>query len=502
MRTKHCYPYQELIHRWIHSPEMVYSSRTCYLYGIGNYLLKNNFTSKPSIEDIENNYYWYRYNIIAIIDRDNKQILIKEDDSKYNIDNIIKNSCPSNYTIYHCDENIPSYDILDFNNKDNKETLYRLHISYAIRLYCEQILYPFYAVLNGKRALHSNIDNLDDVDYHNWYSISSLIAFVKHNKIKQYSWYSKSIKDKPVPITIYYPKYWNCASIVLPSIKQIITNTIFTEQQIDLFRKVYFYTNYCRGYGISFKDVNKYWHCCFNKEDIKKYLDKRNNYWLNEYTDRDVDTWNNYIIRNNEIQVTHRKNYIDKAYEESKQNKLNAKKILQDRNNITINSWREGKSFVDRESYRQFVRSNSKNVYGRWVNQYVYNNVNYFINTQLRLDGKYIITSRHAKVKLDTGIKLWNYFIKCITDNPNKIDFTNPGMYIDIYPFEHISYLEKYKDVTMEKLGYMSWCIKVGCHNLWLEEILDFIKYYHLEDKFNVKPFINQYNNINYETNK
>ena len=37
-RIRHCYPRKEVYHRWIHSPEYVYSDHECLLSGKCNYL--------------------------------------------------------------------------------------------------------------------------------------------------------------------------------------------------------------------------------------------------------------------------------------------------------------------------------------------------------------------------------------------------------------------------------------------------------------------------------
>lgn len=39
---------------------------------------------------------------------------------------------------------------------------------------------------------------------------------------------------------------------------------------------------------------------------------------------------------------------------------------------------------------------------------------------------------------------------------------------------------------SREYLDKVDWCIVIGCHYIWYEDILDFIKYYKLEKDFGI----------------
>lgn len=39
---------------------------------------------------------------------------------------------------------------------------------------------------------------------------------------------------------------------------------------------------------------------------------------------------------------------------------------------------------------------------------------------------------------------------------------------------------------SRDYLDKIDWCIVVGCHYIWYEDILDFIKYYKLEKDFGI----------------
>ena len=112
-----------------------------------------------------------------------------------------------------------------------------------------------------------------------------------------------------------------------------------------------------------------------------------------------------------------------------------------------------------------------------------------FTNTQLKLEGNIIRTSRNATVTLEEGIKMYKMFMIGRNNNPNRTLWTTSDfgkVNVGIYNLRFITYKDKVSD-TGKPLGYKEWCIQIGCHALWLDDIEDFIRYYHLEDKFNSK---------------
>ena len=84
------------------------------------------------------------------------------------------------------------------------------------------------------------------------------------------------------------------------------------------------------------------------------------------------------------------------------------------------------------------------------------------------------------------GIKMYRMFKIYRTNNPSCTSWTERNfgkVNVGIYNLRFITYKEKTTD-TGVKLGRKEWCIQIGCHALWLDDIEDFIRYYHLEDKF------------------
>lgn len=482
-RIRHCYPRQEVYHRFIHDNKYYYNNGHV-ISSKGNYLSLGDIGRDKSIADIEE--YWHHGNrIFAVIDRENKKILISHKYSKFT--NELITAIPDDYEVFHCSDDIPFYNILHY---DNIEVLTKIHLQHTIEKYVERYLTPFYACCNGKRVLHSDINNIiKDTGHSNfqYYEYQSIEKFVRKYKVKQKSWYKESLNNK-FKLYIYYPYNWNSITIKLPSIKQILTNKVFDKYQQDRFRKLYFYTKYCYGRGISYADVDKYFDTYITHNEAVIYCNK-NNIYLNQEWLVNIQTWNELISKTKEIEDNTRKKYIEEQIIKSKTNYDAAlEKLRELESNNTINAWRERKYIIRQNSvkYRKYCPPSKYDKNGGWIIATLYSNNKTFTNTQLKLEGNIIITSRNASVTLEEGIKMYKMFIIGRTNNPNCTSWTTSNfgnVKVGIYNLRFITYKDKVSD-SGTPLGYKEWCIQIGCHALWLDDIEDFIKYYHLEDKF------------------
>ncbi len=499
-RIRHCYPRQEVYHRFIHDSEYYYSNKAHAISSKGNYLALGDIGKNKSVSDIEE--YWYPgNNIFAVIDRENKKILVshKYSDVAYELLNAI----PDDYEVFHCKNNIPFYNILHY---DNIDALAKLHLQYSVECYVEHYLTPFYAVCNGKKILHNSLDGiikdinnrskdkLSSVAFNKYakywsYEYGNINEFVKKYKVKRRTWYNEVLNDN-FTFYIYYPDSWGYITIKLPTVKQILTNTVFTKTQQEVFRKRYFYTKYCYGRGISFADVEKYWTKEMLSQEMNVYFNKHNIYWLSEYYTEQCITWNDYVIRSYEIDKNHHKKYIQENIAKSNQNRKEAEEKAKAYINqkVILDDWRKGNHIKNGNiSFRKFCPPKSRNQKGFWKDSYICTNNIGFQNTQLKLVNNEIITSRHARVPIENGIKIFKLLLKCIANNKQtgetRFTFGHESIKVGIYNFRSISYCTKQTD-DGRTLDYKTWLVKIGCHNLWLDDIEDFIKYYHLEDKF------------------
>lgn len=487
-RIRHAYPRKEVYHRWIHSPEYVYVNRNHQISGKEDYLRIGDIGKDRSRILIERDVDC-GWSFFSVIDRDTNRILISD---KYPVLAWeLLQSIPDEYEVFRCHGSIPCHDIL---SEEHTELLCKIHLEYVIRDYTSKYLYPYYAILKGKNVLHSdiNIDTSKDainsrIRIHKKYNI---LTFIKKYKIKQYDWYNKAL-DPNYKLYVYYPNSYSIINIALPTVKQLITGNIFNKKQIELFKKKRFYTKYCYGRGIPFSDVDKYFGTSITHDEAVSYCNRKhihlNTDWL-----VDVNTWNDLISKTKEIEDKAYKNYIDEQIAKSEENyKYALEELRKLESEYTVNAWREGR-FKNSQlsvSYQKFNAPSRRNKTYSWTTTTIRSNNKTFTNTQLKLEGNTIHTSRNASVTLEEGIKMYKMFKIGRTNNPSCTSWTERNfgkVNVGIYNLRFITYKEKTTD-TGVKLGRKEWCIQIGCHSLWLDDIEDFIKYYHLEDKFGIK---------------
>lgn len=480
-RVRHCFPRKEVYHRFIHSENYAYSPANRHQISCkGNYLVIGDIGKKSTIIDIEEMWFYNSNRMIAIIHRNLKRIIINRKYDYYYYE--LRNAIPDDYTIYYTDETFSDKNIL----LDTEKCL-RTYSKFLIEKLVETSLQPYYSILynNNKKTLHCNI-NIEERKY-GYYK--TILDFIKINKIKKYSFYKECFNEK-YKLRIYTTSWrFIIKEIKLPTLQQIVNNTIFNKKEKLLFEQKYFWTKYCYGRSIPFKDVKYYWNTEIISQKMCVYFNKHNIYWLDNYKDETCITWNDYIIRSYEIEEKHHAKYIQENIERSNKNRKEAKEkaaaIVNQEDAIL--AWRNGTRIRDcKIDFKEFVPPHRRGQYGSWRTSYIYVGNFSFKNTQLKLVGENVVTSRNASVPLSSAIATFHLFDSCCRtyDATGKDRFTFPNRFnVGIYNLRDIQYIEKFAD-NGEKLGYKSWLIRIGCHNLWIDDIMNFIKYYHLENKF------------------
>lgn len=476
-RVRHCYPRKELYHIFIHDDKYTYSPANRHqISSKGNYLVIGDIGRYKSIEDIESFWFFIRDNLIAIIDRDNKRIIIS---TKYSyFVHELRDAIPNDYTIYYTNDTIQEHNILS-----NTEECLRIHSKYILEEYVDNSLCRYYSILYGyKQNLYGDISKENNCYYHN-----EILKFIKNNNIKKYKFYKECFNETHY-LRIYIGWSSKLIKIKLPTLYQVVHNTFFTKKQKLFLEQKYFWTKYCYTNSIPFKDVVTYWNQEITEEQAKRYLDLRLN--ASNIILENCTTWNDYIKQSIEVIRKIHNNHIKDNINKSNKNREEALEKLNKLNNSSIDDWREHKiknnNIVEYERY--IVNGRNKN--GIWIKDKLYGKNFKFNNTQLRLskDGKTIETSRHCTVPLDEGIKMYKMFIIGRNNNPDRTSWTTSdfgNVKVGIYNLRFITYKDKASD-TGKSLGYKEWCIQIGCHSLWLDDVIDFIKYYHLEDKFGI----------------
>lgn len=442
-RIKHIFCQREGIHEGIHrdEPGWFESTRHPYCFGYGYFFhrgssLAEQLTPKYIKEhwDYEGWYGSLKNHCMAIIDRKRKIAIIKVDtEYAWNIERGI----PSGYSIYKTDEVIPIYDITE---TKNKKVLINTYIKYIIKQYIE----TFY---NEYKVLNSISKYIPDTSY-TTYNRTKYFNLLKYLSDKyRFVPKVKRLSNKDI--------YIGNIKIPFPSIKDILNDNLFTDEQKLHIKKCKFYTKFCYCKGISWKELNKKWS-------------------------------DEYIA---EIEAKDKANYkafLERVEKYNIKAKANHKAALINSNN-NIDYWRKGNNSNNISYIDYYVNEKKRSITPiRRILQCKFN------NTQLRIKPSrpnWVETSRGAIVPLDAAIRVFNQlYTNYILSGKTKFEFKNNEFKIGSFIVTECAYIDKITDNIASfgipnTLGYKEWYFKIGCHTLWFDDIKDFARYYNLQDK-------------------
>lgn len=244
-KVKHSFTKDAGIHEGIHRDEPGWydGKLHCYCFGYGYFFHRGKpLGTKLTPDYIKEN--WDKEGwcgglkgaCMAIINRERKIAVIKEGtDYSWSI----KTGIPVGYTIYKTDEDIPLYDITE---PKNKKVLIKMHITYLIKKYLETYYHEYKVLNSGSKQIPS------------YGSEHRLLYFTE---IKGFANKYKFIpKCKP----LYTKPYWiNDYKVDFPTIKTILEDKLFTDEELLKINKCKFYTKFCLHKGISWKELDKNW---------------------------------------------------------------------------------------------------------------------------------------------------------------------------------------------------------------------------------------------------
>lgn len=475
VKVKQSFSRGEVFHAWVNKSGLsYYKSSNSYnsITGYNNvlfagdkvYNFKKDITDKELSDHIKYN---YSSSVIAIINRDKKEIIIND---KY-FDLNIRSALSKDYTIYVTLDKLDDYNILydkEYCLKaDIKRSITRLYTIY----YATELL-----VLNGvSKVCHSNIEHLYEKDKT---SYGEFCNFIKDNNIDKYDWY-----NFPILNNVYITKYsgWTKTNVKInniKSIKDIVTGNLFSKDELLLLEQRQFWTKYCFNKSISFKEVQSKWNKSFENKDLKE---SRYKY------DTDFITWREYItIRSNTIDK------IDNARNEEyrRLNQKNLEEAIKKYNELypnLVESWRKYNNSVTAHSipYTVYQKDYRSGRFEEVTNRYYGDNK--FHTTQLKLyDNNKVITSQKCIVPLADAIRLYKLVETTLLGStniePNSKtlikDFRDRDIKCGIYKL-----LEIYCNIKPNTTR-LEFCVVIGCHHLWMDDIKDFINYYKLNKEF------------------
>ena len=485
-RKRYIVDFHEGLYHFIHSADLVIynkSYNTSYV-AFGNYLYKIN-TRLKDVEDINDpdKYHIGRSNYcIAVIDREHKRICIS-DRTAYTY--YVSNAVPDDWEKTFVYGAVRSFWI---NGKNNDYTfclnvckwiVQKLLINYADELA---------VVYNNKQTINKDIC-IPTIG--NEFKETIKLLLDKYN-LASFWFYEKPITDS---LYVDYYQGWNkkwFAINKLPTIKEIYKNKVFSKEEQTYIIQRKFYTNYCRGFGIPFKEVVKHWKDIdgisilhSNIRDIYRHL---------------YPTWKEAVILNAKYKDDQDEQFIINANKQSIDNRKRAifEHINKGEVKNIVNNWRENNVKLPFNiKYKKYVVTNNASkgryVYGKWVDKIEQIVSLPFDYVQLKYDATkdIITTSKGAKVRLADAIYLWNLYKETIktqkvyTDKKYQyiaVNLANENLKCGIYPIIGIYHNLKY--INSDNTNYYCWNVVIGCHTIWIDDFVDFIEYYKLQKYF------------------
>lgn len=442
-RVRHAFTKDAGIHEGIHRDEPGWydCKLHCYCFGYGYFFHRGkSLGTKLTPDYIKENWDkegWcggLKCACMAIINRKRKIAVIKEGtDYTWSIEK----GLPQGYIIYKTDEDIPIYDITE---PKNKKVLINMYVKYLITKYLDTLRNEFKVINSFGKTVNS----------YTYANRKDLIKEIRTLSDK----YRFIPKVKPLSNTPYYHDY---GKIPFPSVKTILEDKLFTDEEKLKIEKCKFYTKFCIHKGISWKELDKNWSDEYIEEVKIKDKDKAKAF------DKLA------------------KRYADKS-------KANYKEALSKANN-SVDDWRKY-NYTSKIKYMRYY-ANYSNRTIEPIPSFIHKAA--FTNIQLRLKpGKpnWVETSRGALVPLETAINVFNQlYTDYILSGKTLFRFKRAEFKIGSFCVSSISYEDKFVDLIKcgydepEKLGYKEWKFCIGCHILWFDDIKDFARYYNLQDK-------------------
>lgn len=532
-RIKHCFNKHELFHIWANNPQYAYCRSGRDITSMHGCLFAGHLYDRSKEDIINDTYNLYSKSIIAVINYKERIAVVNPDmnDSWETIRALNKG-----YTIFQTNIiDIPS--VLN----GNYYTIIKNTLLYNVNLIYKYYISDIYSYLSGARQTCNISYNGLDFDIKsciNRYNYAVVIRILldktlngKKNgkKVRNTDLFTKPLADT---VNIAYKTKVKC-----PSIKQLLEGKIFTKSENRIISIAAFYRKHIYGHGlISFKNLEKHWDedldTAILKEECKKHSIKypEDHKFKDGITEYNITKFQHIyaflgrVFTN--IEAVHRQRLVNEENE-------NRRRAIEELNRtfnptIMLDKWRKNKMPILKLTYNRW--NYASNRWEPYSTNYTYS----FPTTQLRLnkDNNRIETSRYAVVPLEGAKSLFKFINNCIEFYNNEVrtnHLTEFKIYciknrsdaqntipVDIHISVRTSVFDKnYVSLILKtpiKIGYFAltsiefnsktndmtgkvidsnprWLVHIGCHTLYLDDFAEFVKYYKLEEYFNIKNY-------------
>lgn len=531
-RIRHIYTSREaVIHNLFYRDEYsIYRASGRALTASYNYLFRGDHDSvdvmskKELINDWNGNSYinqWKSETCEAVVNRD-EHILVVSDKSSFSW--LIIRSVPnSDWKVYTIDGKIDNPLIA---TKRYRIQLLKKAAAYLLRRCLYDISFRFKLAYTDKYYCGDSFVNDNPVyrfsDYRNDFYFKELVRFLRNNAIGDNS---TIYKNRLINEFVIYGGNWTRTETFIlrgnkiPTIKNLLNDNIFDAKYQNIVNMKMFYSKYCRGTALNYtwSQVKTLWNTRIRKYN-NAIVDRIGNKELKDIVANCIKIGESHgkeplwqdVLLSFYIEINCKITKLN--YDNRKKSDEIRRKAIEDyykthnSGTITIKDWRDGKVSISHEGYTYIDVKVWQNATirqdGYWFNDTIaIDNTRFvFPNTQLKLVKEeqagvpkykyYVETSRYCRVTLDDAIRLYHIFEKVKEMKKDKTnyftyDFSNRNIKLGYYQLRSIKYCEKITDEHVS-LHKDEWVVIVGCHHLWIDDFMDFVHYYHLEDKFGI----------------
>ena len=488
-RKRYIVDFHEGLHHFVHSGDLViHNGRKHDSYvGFGNCL----YNIKTRLKDISNREDAWLYHMgrgdycIAVIDREKKRICISD---KHYHTYYLKQAVPDDWEVTYVNGYVKAFYLL---GKSNNYAFCKAVCEWIVNKFCDTYGEEYAVLYKHKQTINKDIC-IPAIG--NEYKETIKLLLDKYHLAECWFYKEELITDN-VYVDYYQgwrKKFFNLTKV--PTIEEIYENKVFSKDEQTYIIQRKFYTDFCRGCGVSFKDVVEHWEDKDGMAVLKHIL--HNQYRFLK------PNWKEAIIANARHTDQSNENFVIRGNAESKENRDKAILAHIAANtgiNDLLTAWRENDIKVPfAVTYKSYKVTNhpSKGRYvcARWVDkkEIIYNLP--FKYVQLKYDAakETITTSKGAKVRLNDAILLWKLYKQTLksgnveTYSPHNdfiaMHLADKNIKCGIYNVTGIYRNLKRHDAT--NAPYYEWNVVIGCHTIWIDDFINFVEYYKLQKYF------------------
>lgn len=307
-RKRYIVDFHEGLHHFIHSGDLViHNERKHDSYvGFGNCL----YNIKTRLKDISNREDAWLYHMgrgdycIAVIDREKKRICIS--DRHYHT-YYLKQAVPDDWEVTYVNGSVKAFYLL---GKSNNYAFCKAVCERIVNKFCDTYGEEYAVLYKHKQTINKDICiPAIGMEYR-----STIKLLLDKYHLAECWFYKEESITESVYVDYYQgwrKKFFNLTKV--PTIEEIYENKVFSKDEQTYIIQRKFYTDFCRGCGVSFKDVVEHWEDKDGMAVLKHIL--HNQYRFLK------PNWKEAVIANARHTDQSNENFVIRGNAESKENR-------------------------------------------------------------------------------------------------------------------------------------------------------------------------------------